>query len=112
MRRQNCRPCVVFFFLFIPFDSRKQSSNQNDKVRTKKLAEEILQQECFLFLDVYLEPQDLTAKNIKVSEDRGGDSAGTEGVMLDVYPSIMKKKQVLECAASDHDPEIKQCAYI
>lgn len=33
-RRLNCRPCV--FLLFIPFDARKQSSNQNDKVRTQK----------------------------------------------------------------------------
>lgn len=41
---------LTFFFLFIPFDARKQSSNQNDKVRTQKACRGDYSKKFFFFL--------------------------------------------------------------
>lgn len=104
---------LAFFFLFIPFDARKQSSNQNDKVRTQR--EEITAIRLFSFC--ILVTARLEVQNIKFFE--GGQrrkQCWHRGLpvwaLFVMFIHHINKNGLLECTASDHDPEIKQCAHI
>lgn len=87
---------LAFFFLFIPFDARKQSSNQNDKVRTQRAWRGDYSNKVVFFLytcnRATRSPKHQVFRRRAEEETVLASRASCVGFVCDVHPSHQQKR--------------------